>query len=141
MNKTLTGGRELYISTTFEDSHRLFKIVAQELESVKITLGKDFDFKNPFKSDSQGIIDTFKNALLRLLGNERIDEALWKCMARCTLDNKKVNKELFDDEKMREDFIEVAQEVMVANLRPFTKNLGSLLKAIVQGSTNSQSSK
>lgn len=26
MNKTLTGGRELYISTTFEDSHRLFKI-------------------------------------------------------------------------------------------------------------------
>ena len=48
--------------------------------------------------------------------------ALWPCLIRCVRNNQKISVDLFMDEKNREDFLEIAEEVMKFNIAPFFKN-------------------
>ena len=43
---------------------------------------------------------------------------------------KKINKDLFEDEKARADYIPILKEVLVFSLFPFLKNLNSLLEGL-----------
>lgn len=65
--------------------------------------------------------------------SDEVEAALFKCFERCTYDNVKVNRELFDDEKLgdraREDYFSMARKVIEVNCGPFFRQTFSWLKA------------
>jgi hypothetical protein len=123
MTKTLKSGTKLEMTMgSFEESHRLMKAVAKELEGIPLD--------SPLK--------ILSSVTLRALSSEAIEAALWPCMNRCLYNDRHINKELFQDEKIREDFVEVAKEVLDYNLAPFLKNLSSLLSDIKTQATFGQ---
>lgn len=145
MKVTLKSGAILDITRSpFVIGHKLFKTVLNELKSVDLklglkegqTLGSMFDLEL-----TDDVLNTAKNSIFTLLSSQAIEDVLWECMPRVLYDNKKVDKALFDDEKIAEDYLEVAKEVMVVNLAPFRKSLASLfpnfrLEKSIEGQTS-----
>lgn len=120
LSKTLNSGAVLNVTLAdFPLGKRLFKAVTKELESL--------DFNE----------DTVAKMALRLISSDEIEEALWPCMGRVTYNSLKVTPALFEDSKIREDFLEVAKEVMVFNLTPFFASLGSILPTFAPKITES----
>ena len=131
MKKTLASGAILDITTTFSDSHRLFKAVMKEFENVKLEAGAR-SIKELFAMDlGEEALNTLKNLLCRAVSSEIIDEALWACFTRVTYNGVKVTKETFEPENTRGDYLIVVKEVMVANLAPFFASRDSLLSGLV----------
>ena len=119
----------------FEETHRLLQAVTKEIEGVKLAAGlSGIDFKN-FDSDmpvTGELLDVIKTLVARVIYSQEIMACLWPCMARSERNGIRVTKELFDDERAREDFLPIVREVMVYNLAPFLKNLGSLFTGIAK---------
>ena len=110
MEKTLDSGAKLTVQMgSWEESHRLYKAVMAVVE--KSSLQKD----------------EVLNFVARMTISDAVESALWACMGRATYNGSKITKSIFEDETAREDYLVIAKEVMVFNLRPFFKNLGSLL--------------
>ena len=111
LKKTLDSGAVLEVSMSpFEVSHGLLKAVMKETEGINIT-------------DKDNVINVIKNFAARIIYSESIQTALWLCMERATYNNIKISKDLFEDEKIRGDYLTVVKEVMVYNLSPFLKSL------------------
>ena len=134
MKKTLTSGAILDITRApFVTSHRLFKTILKELKDVQLrlglkggqTLGGVFDLELTDEA-----IDTVKNAFLTLLSSQEIEDCLWECFERVTYENKRLDKKLFEDEKIAGDYLEIAKEVMLFNIAPFQQSLVSLFPGI-----------
>jgi hypothetical protein len=141
LKKTLDSGSILEVTLApFEVGHKLLKSVMKELESVKISMGvKAKSLQEFFDLDvNDEAINTLKNLLTRLIGSELVEESLWACMERATYNNKKINRDTFEEVKAREDFLIVAKEVLWFNLSPFLKNISSLFQGIQVKSTQSQ---
>lgn len=136
MKTTLPSGAELDITLApFGAGHKLFKAVLSEIESVKLNLGGS-SFGDFLGREVDGeAIDTIKNLIVRLLSSEKVEEALWPCLERSTYRGHKVNKDLFEEEGIRADFIPICKEVLGFNLSPFFKNLASLLSVLKKKST------
>ena len=101
VKKTLDSGAEIEIQmASFEKSYRLL----QDVKASKIAIQDEID----------------------LVVSPLIQPALWDCLAVCLYNSKKINKDTFQDEEARGDFILVAKEALVANLAPFFKSLGSV---------------
>jgi len=140
LKKTLTSGKELEVSLpSFEDSTRLRQAVMMDLKGIQISFG-DMKSGVPFQGQlvTQEMLNTLKNLTASLAGSAAIEAALWPCMARGTWDGQKITKDLFENEEAREDFMEIAQEVLWYSLRPFLKGLVSKLKPLAAGLTSSQ---
>jgi len=90
----------------------LFKAFAKVLEEANLDGNADL-----FNAMS------LKNLFCRLAWSKDVEDCLWACMKRATYNKIKIDKELFEDEKIREDFIVVCSEVGAYNLHPFTKSL------------------
>ena len=123
MIKTLDSGAVLELSVcSFAEGARLMKTVAKEMKGAQI---------------SQGDV---MNMILSLIASEEIEASLWPCMERGTYTvggiTKKINRDLFEDEKARSDYIPILKEVLVNSLTPFFKSLGSLVKDIPKVSTD-----
>lgn len=111
----------------FAESHRLMKAVAKEFGSVKFSTGET-DLKKIMSMNlNDEMLNSLKDLVAQFLSSSEIEAALWPCMSRCTYNGLKIDAATFEPEKSREDFIEVAKEVLVLNLRPFSKSLLSLL--------------
>ena len=138
--KTLESGAALEVTMgSFVEGLRLFKAVMKELEAVKISLGiREKSIQDIFTSEvNDEILDTLKNVLSRIVSSQAIEEALWPCMKRAIYSGQKITPLLFEDEKIREDFLIVSKEVLWFNLSPFFKNLGSLFTELKQKSIGS----
>lgn len=123
LNVVLPSGAALEASLApFADGHRLLKVVSKELESVKFSL--DAKVSKLAELDGEGL-NTIKSAILRLLGSDAVEQALWPCFARATWNKQKITPALFEDETPRGDFLAAAKEVLVYNLSPFFSSLGS----------------
>lgn len=62
---------------------------------------------------------------LGLILHPQVQEALWPCLNVCTYNTARITPFTFEPETAREDYLQVAKEALVANLRPFLKSLGS----------------
>jgi hypothetical protein len=130
MKKSLESGALLDITTTFADSHRLFKAVMKEFENVKLEAGAQ-SLKELFAMDlGEEALNTLKNLICRIVSSEIIDEAMWQCFTRVTYNGTKVTKDTFEAENVRGDYLLVVKEVMVANLAPFFASRDSLLSGL-----------
>lgn len=143
MKKTLPSGAELDITRApFVTGHKLFKTVVREFKNnVQIKLGiKDgqsiSDLAKMELSDDA--INTVKDSLFTILSSDDVESVLWECMDRVRYNGKKVDRVLFDDENIQEDFFVIFKEVAVYNLIPFGRGLESLFpSALVQRFTRS----
>lgn len=98
--KKLDSGADIEIQVaSFEKSHKL-------LQAVKASM-------IPFDN------------LIDLIVSPAVQPALWDCMEVCLYNNQKVSRGTFEEEDARGDYLVVAKEALVANLRPFFKSLAS----------------
>lgn len=113
IEKTLKSGATLNISSaTFKDAHGLFKVVMKELGGLSFN-----DEMN-------------QRLMINLLSSDEVEAALWPCMARATYNKVKINPELFDTyEEAREDYLDIAGEVLGFNLNPFLRGQSLLSMA------------
>ena len=124
LKKKLESGAELEVFlATFSEGHKLFKAVTKELQDVDL------------------VKDTVQKLSLRLISSEAIEGYLWPCMGKALytgqgFEKKKITPEIFEKAEIRQDFLEIAKEVMVYNLTPFSKNVGSLSSALFRKDTD-----
>ena len=127
MKMTLKSGATLEITRSpFVIGHKLFKTVLKEMKGVSLKLGlKDgqtlgglFDLQL-----TDEVLNTAKDGIFTLLSSQEIEDVLWECFDRVLYNNKKITKNLFDDEKICEDYLEVCKNVLGENLRPFKTSL------------------
>lgn len=133
MKKILQSGSTLEITRApFAVSHSLFKTTMRELGKIDLKLGaKGKDLKELFKVEiGDEAVNTFKNVVTSLLSSDDIEAVLWLCFERALYNNQKITRELFDNDVAASDYLEIAKEVMVYNLTPFTKSLQSLLQSV-----------
>lgn len=133
LKKKLTSGADLEVTpSSFQDAHKLFKATMRELEKVRIELGAGVKASALLETElTDEVLNTIKNVVTRLAGSEEVEAALWPCMERALWKNRKCNALLFDDPQAREDFLEVAREVLLFNLRPFLRGLGSKFSGVL----------
>ena len=119
---TLTSGAQLTLGiASFQEANDLKKALARELVAVNVNL-TTLDIAK-LSADE---MNSFKNVFFQILGSDAIESALWKCMARSLYNQTRISAETFQPEAAREDYHQVAWEVMVYSLRPFGKSLLSL---------------
>jgi hypothetical protein len=100
IKKTLPSGAHIEIQTAdFEKSFALLQAVKKSMLNVEDLVG--------------------------LSTSEMVQSPLWDCMAVCTYNGIRITKETFDPEPARPDYLLVAQEVLIKNLRPFFQSLAS----------------
>ncbi len=116
----LPSGRELEITLAdFATSKALYMAFAEEAKALKINSQDDLD------------VNLIKDALCSALSSSKIEAALYKCMARVTVDKLKVDvATTFEAEEFRGDYFVVCFEVAKANLLPFTKSLSAKLSLL-----------
>ena len=131
--KTLDSGAVLDLTLApFEAGHKLLKAVMREIEQVNVS-------KEALSGEmNEGALNTIKSLLARLIYSDAVEAALWPCMDRALYNNKRISKDLFEDEAARADYLPVVKEVLLFNLSPFTKNLTSLLSEVMGKPTGSQ---
>jgi hypothetical protein len=127
MKVTLKSGAILDVTRSpFVISHKLFKTILKEMRGVTLKLGlKDGQtLGNLAELElTDDALNTAKDGILTLLSSQEIEDVLWECFERCLYNNKKISKNLFDDEKICEDYLEVCKEVLGLNLAPFKQSL------------------
>jgi hypothetical protein len=145
MEKILESGAILKLSLcSFAEGSKLMKAVARELRNTTISLGVK-EVKNLgdlFKIDvGDEALNTFKNLVAGLISSEEIEAALWPCIVRGSYIyagvETHINKDLFEDEKARADYLPILKEALVYNLSPFFVNLKSLVLGSQGASTAS----
>lgn len=119
---TLKSGRKLKLQAAdFRKAKTLFDEVSKELKANHFDPKAEFD------------INFVKNILLGLVSSEKVEAALWPCFTSCLYGgDTKLTIDLFEDEKAREDFLEICFEVAKINVLPFTKNLSSKFEPILK---------
>ena len=129
MEKVLGSGALLNLSLcSFSEGTKLMKAVTKELKNTPILFG-----------DQISNFNTIKTIASVLIASDEIEQNLWPCMERgtYTIDGitHKINKDLFENEKARADYIPILKETLVFSLSPFLKNINSLLGDIQDPST------
>ncbi len=100
IKKTLPSGAHIEIQTAdFEKSFALLQAVKKSMISVEDLIG--------------------------LSTSEMVQEPLWACMSVCTYNGTRITRDTFDPEEARPDYLLVAQEVLLKNMRPFFQSLAS----------------
>ena len=120
MKKTENNAELVVNEADFEKVLELKKAIQENLKATGVSLdsleGEDVT------SALQKMIDL----LLVLDTSERTERAIFECLAHCTYNNAKINKQLFNDlPEARSDYYEIIRACIEVNLRPFMKSLSS----------------
>lgn len=131
--KKLESGAEIEIQmASWEISNRLLKAVMRELEAVKISLGIKENLKSLAELDvNEDFLNTIKDVAARLISSDAVEDVLWDCYKTVIYKGNRITKrDVFDPPENREDYLPIAKEVLVYNLSPFFKSLGSMWSGI-----------
>lgn len=103
----------------FADSKALFQAVMFELKGVQIV------------SKSE-VASLMKDLLMTGLSSNYIDAAVAKCMEKCLYNDMKIDKDTFEPEAARGDYLFVIEKVATENLAPFLSPLFAKFKELSQ---------
>lgn len=99
---------------SFSEAKALYQALLKELKHVSIDL----------KLDSENL---FKDIFCIGFSSPEIERCLWECMKKCQyVDSRgplKIDKDTFEPESAREDYMTVCIEVAKENVLPFAKSL------------------
>jgi len=128
--KTTSSGAMLKLSIApFQDSMNLKNSIMREIAGSGLDIDIDIDFKNLQKDQK---IDV--GALVKLIAlvdsSPSVNQALMKCLERCTYNGDKITAKIFETESAREDYYEIVLECLKVNLIPFFKGLSAKLNAM-----------
>lgn len=112
MEKKLESGSVLKITLApLEESYDLWQaLIAHGVETK-------------MHGDDEMSINVIKDAICLVLSSKDVRAKMRPCMERATYNGNKCIPETFEDEKSREDYLEVCFEVAKANCLPFAKRL------------------
>jgi len=126
----LESGAEIEVwLASFQEGHALWMAISKEL--------KDTDFSEV----------TVGRMSLDVLSSDSIMKAVWPCLGKALYtgngyDKKKCTPDIFEKAEVRNDFLQIVEEVAFFNINPFSRKIGSLLKTIfLRGITDTQKSK
>lgn len=107
---TLPSGAILKIQTApWEDAHKLYKTFMSVVSKVSFSSEEVLSF------------------VAKMSISAELEDALWVCMGRATWNGQKINKDLFEQDEARIDFLLIQKEVLAFNLAPFLQSLSSVL--------------
>lgn len=81
------------------------------------------------QADLRDDLESLFNVLLRIDSSPYFKAALWPCLVRCTVDNVKIDKQLFENVEIRKEYYQIISPCVDANIRPFAESLFSELDA------------
>lgn len=116
---TLKSGHEIELQPpSFAQATRLYKALCAELIKVNVSF-KLSDLKTFATRD----VGELKNLILQVLGSDAIEQAIFSCAEKCTLDGERITRATFEPVDHRCDWLPVALEVAKHSLSPFFANL------------------
>lgn len=104
----------------FEDSWNLTQAILQEfgsgisasgLASVSTSIKGDFD------------VGRLAGVVAKIVASKQVYGLLWPCFKPCLLNSAKVTPQIFNDPRMRADFLPCVLEVLKVNVFPFFTGL------------------
>lgn len=112
-------GAEVKINIAdFISSMKLKKAVVEAIKESNIDVA-NIDLNNL----KIGAIDSIIQAILTIDSSDKVDESLFKCLARCTYNGEKITKETFESVEARKDYYEIIIACLKENLAPFFEPL------------------
>lgn len=134
----LQSGADVEIQmASFDVCNRLLKAVMKEIEGVPVSLGLKGAGIDASKMTDEAL-NTIKSVVARLISSDKIEPVLWECMSTVLYNGTRVTKDTFEPEGARADYLPLAKEVLVHNLGPFFKNLGSMLPFLTEKASGDQ---
>lgn len=108
----LNSGRVLTLGLApFGDSRKLYQIASEGMTNFKLEGKQELDF------------NFLKDITCFLISNKEFEEALMECAKKCLYEGEKITEDIFEDEKAREDYLEICFHIAKKNIAPFTKTL------------------
>lgn len=113
---TLPSGAVLKLNPApFEQAKNLYQAILEELKPVSISTSSD-------------VAEVLKNLMCYGFSSKKVEQCLWECMKRCQYNNGKiqdlkVDKDIFNNVEVREDYVPICIEVVKENVGPFVKSL------------------
>ena len=135
LKKKLESGADIEIQmASWEVCNRLLKVVMREVEAVKINLGAKGGMKSLADLDvNDDLLNTIKDISARLISSDAVEAVLWDCFKTVVYNGQRITKrDVFEPAEAREDYLPIAKEVLVYNLAPFFKSLGSMWSGITK---------
>lgn len=122
--KLPSGSTLKIIPAPFEDAKELNQILLSELKN-----SKNGDVGNITK-------DFVKEVIFISMSSKKIEDAVNKCLVRCTVDDEKLTLKYFEDVEKRKDYVMAFQEIMMENVNPFQNGLFALFQVLVEKAPN-----
>lgn len=66
-----------------------------------------------------GAINSIIQAILTADSSDKVEDAIFKCLARCTYNGEKITKDIFEPLEARENYYEIIIACLKVNLSPF----------------------
>lgn len=134
MELTTGTGAEVKIEVAdFITSMTLKKAVVEAVKESKIDIA-NIDLENL----KVGAIDSILQVILTADCSDKVNEAIFKCLARCKYNGERISKDTFEPIEAREDYYEIVIACLKENLAPFFKplflKLNSLQEKMIQKS-------
>jgi hypothetical protein len=132
MEFTTAKGVEVKINMAdFITSMKLKKAVVEAVKDSGIDIAS-VDLENL----KVGAIDSILQVILTADCSDKVEEAIFKCLSRCTYGGQKITKDIFDNtdsekaKEAREDYYEIVIACLKENLNPFFAPLFSKLNEL-----------
>jgi len=77
-----------------------------------------------------GAIDSILQIILAADSSDKVNDAIFKCLARCTYNSERITRDTFEPVEAREDYYEIVMACLKENLLPFYSPLLSRLNAL-----------
>lgn len=117
----LPSGAKLEITMApFAQAKVLYMALMEECKSLKIDASTELD------------VNFWKDLMCIGLSSKKIDAAIEECMRRCLYNGLKIDKDSFESEDARQDYLVAVFEVASENVKPFTKSLFAKYAGIFQ---------
>lgn len=129
---TLKSGNKLRLGVaSFIDSIKLVNVVARAFSqrglNFKIDRETELSFQGLFSKNP----DAFIKGLMDVVFEEFVMDLVFKCAEKCVYIQNgvsmKITQETFEDETARNDFYEIMYHIAYENIKPFFKNLLTVL--------------
>jgi hypothetical protein len=126
----LPSGAKLIINLSpFAASKALWQAMLTEAKGIEVSAGSD-------------MAALYKSLFCAGFSSPHVEATLWKCFEKCTYNDGrgdlKIDKDSFEPENNRQDYITVCVEVAKENTLPFVKSLYAGYRQFVQTIGNTQ---
>lgn len=95
----------------FAESKSLYQAMLDEMKGVKLDPKAEVD------------ANFYKDMFCVAMTSKKIEEAIWICFQRVTIDGLKIDDQSFEKVEHRDDYFTACYEVGRENIQPFTKSL------------------